>query len=339
MSLNLQTNVCLTPYNTFGVEAYAQYFATYPTVATLQQLLTSSIAQAHPILHIGSGSNLLFTNDFKGLILHSHIKTIETLHETKTEILLRVGSGVLWDDFVAHCVAKGYAGVENLSLIPGQVGAAAVQNIGAYGVEIKDTIQAVETVSVATGEETKINQQACQYSYRNSYFKQEGKGEYIITYVLFKLHKRPDYHLHYHQLKKQVLENGDINLQNIRKTIIDIRNAKLPDPHTLGNAGSFFMNPIIERERYEQLKKQHPTLPAYPTDTDKIKIPAGWLIEQAGLKGKKFGNVGIYEKQALVIVNLGNATGKEIQETAQYIQQTIVRKFGITLTPEVNYIG
>lgn len=338
MSVNIQTNVSLTAYNTFGIEAYTKYFATYDTSIQLQEILSSATAKTHKILHIGCGSNLLFVNNFNGLVLHSEIKTIEKVSEAEQHVQLQVGSGVLWDDFVAHCVKEEYAGIENLSLIPGQVGAAAVQNIGAYGVEIKNVIESVKTICIKTGEKRQFSQRECQYGYRDSLFKSQESGRYIITHVIFRLQKNPQYQLHYHHLKEKVKEYGGINLQNIRKAIIDIRMEKLPQPTQLGNAGSFFMNPIIDKDLFDELKESYPQIPYYPTDTDRIKIPAGWLIEQAGLKGKVFGKVGIYDRQALVIVNFGGATGKEVQEVANIVQQTVKKAFGISLKTEVNYI-
>ncbi len=338
----IKKNSSLKPYNTFGVEAKANYFAEYKTVDELKSILNVwlKINSPNNILHIGSGSNLLFINDFQGLILHSKIDNLQVLEEDEKQVKLRVGAGVVWDDFVRYCVDNKWVGVENLSLIFGEVGAAAVQNIGAYGVEIKDVIQEVETVEIATFEKRVFSNKECQYDYRKSIFKTDKKGKFIVTHVVFQLSKEPNFTLHYSNLKESVLKKGEINLENIRQTVIEIRESKLPNPEKVGNAGSFFMNPIIEKKAFNKLKAKYDTIPSYPTsDANKVKIPAGWLIEKAGLKGQKNGSVGIHEKQALVIVNYGNATGLEIKKMADYVQKTVKNKFGISLQPEVNYIG
>ena len=336
--MHIQQNIDLKPYNTFGIDAKTKYFAEYSTIEELREILGSEIVKENPLLHIGSGSNLLFLKDFEGIILHSQIKSIEKINETDEFVWLKVGSGAVWDDFVAYCVENGYYGVENLSLIPGEVGASAVQNIGAYGMEVKDSIISVQTISIETLDEVIFTHEACRYDYRKSIFKTDLKGKYIVTAVLFRLKKQAAFELNYQHLKEEVIKNGEINLKNIRNTVIEIRRSKLPDPALMGNAGSFFMNPVIPKDNYEILLRSYPAMPHYPVSDTEVKIPAGWLIDQCGLKGKHFGRVGVHEKQALVLVNLGGASGSDIATVAAFIQLTVKKKFGIEIKPEVNYI-
>ncbi|MHB9055173.1 MAG: UDP-N-acetylmuramate dehydrogenase [Paludibacteraceae bacterium] len=336
--MKIQENISLKSYNTFGIDVNAKYFSEYNSVAELRELLQSETLRRNHFLHIGGGSNLLFLKDFDGVILHSRIKSIEITEEDENSVLLRVGSGLIWDDFVAYCVEKGYYGIENLSLIPGEVGASAVQNIGAYGMEAKDTIEKVEFIESGKLQTKIFNNEQCRYSYRKSIFKEELKGKVIITHVSFRLKKQPAFILDYSHLKEAVLKNGEINLKNIRNTVIEIRESKLPNPKKLGNAGSFFMNPIISSVRFEELQLSYPTMPHYPVSETEVKVPAGWLIDQCNLKGKQFDKVGIYSKQALVIVNFGGASGKDIATVASLIQMTVKKRFGIDIEPEVNFI-
>lgn len=336
--MEIRQNISLKPYNTFGIDVKAKYFAEYNSVTELKELISSEVFCSNRHFHIGGGSNLLLLNDYDGLILHSQIKEIEKTGEDEEFVFLRVGSGMVWDDFVAYCVSNNYYGIENLSLIPGEVGASAVQNIGAYGMEVKDAIFSVETIETATLQNRIFSREECRYGYRKSIFKEELKGQYIITHVTFRLKKNPDYQLDYQHLKQAVLERGDINLNNIRETVISIRQNKLPDPAISGNAGSFFMNPVISAEKFEMLQQIYPTMPHYPVSQSEVKVPAGWLIEQSGLKGKSFGRVGVHSKQALVIINLGNATGQEVADLAAMIMENVWQKFGIEIRPEVNFI-
>ena len=337
--MNILKNISLKPYNTFGIDVKAKYFAEYNSVTELKELLQSKILNQNRILQIGGGSNLLFLNDFDGIILHSKINTVEITEENDDSVLLRVGSGVVWDDFVAYCVDNNYYGVENLSLIPGEVGASAIQNIGAYGVEVKDTIEKVEFIEINTGQAKFFTNQECDYSYRKSIFKEALKDKIIITHVFFRLKKKAAFVLNYANLRDEVVINGEINLSNVRKTVIEIRESKLPDFKILGNAGSFFMNPIIPKTQFEELLHSYPTMPHYPVSETEVKVPAGWLIEQCDLKGKQFEKVGIYHKQALVIVNLGGATGENIATVASLVQISVKKRFGITISPEVNFIS
>lgn len=337
--MQIYQDISLKPFNTFGVDAKTKFFAEYDSVDELKELFQSDSVKNNRLLHIGSGSNLLFLNDFDGIILHSKIQTIEIVEEDMFSVLLRVGSGMNWDDFVALCVENNYYGIENLSLIPGEVGASAVQNIGAYGVEVRDVIEKVEFVEIESFKSKSFSNKECRYSYRKSIFKEKLKGKVIITHVSFRLKKEPGYVLDYAHLKDAVLKNGEINLANVRKTVIEIRESKLPNPEVLGNAGSFFMNPIIPKSHFNKLLPSYPTMPHYNVSENEVKVPAGWLIEQCDLKGKQFEKVGIYHKQALVIVNLGGATGEDIATVASLVQITVKKRFGIELVPEVNFIG
>ena len=336
--MSIQQNLSLKSYNTFGIDVNTRYFAEYSSIGELKEILGSEIINANPWLHIGGGSNLLFLKDFEGIILHSQLKSIEKISETDEIALLRVGAGMVWDDFVAYCVSNNYYGVENLSLIPGEVGASAVQNIGAYGMEVKDVIETVDTIHTETLKERMFTNEECRYGYRKSIFKEELRGKYIITNVTFRLKKQPDYQLDYQHLREAVLQRGEINLANIRSTVISIRESKLPDPSITGNAGSFFMNPVIPKEKYEELQVLYPTMPHYPASETEVKVPAGWLIEQCGWKGRSVGNAGVHSRQALVIINLGGATGPEVAGLAAQIRENVFQRFGIDITPEVNYI-
>jgi len=334
----IKENISLLSYNTFGIDAKADYFIEYSSVEELQTALKSEIVKSNRLLHIGGGSNLLFMKDFKGVILHSAINFIKKVSEDTDTVMLEAGAVVNWDDFVAYTVENGWGGVENLSLIPGEVGASAVQNIGAYGVEVQDVIIKVNAVEIETGEPKTFSVKDCQYGYRESIFKKELKGKYIITSVVFKLQKQAQFKLNYQHLEAEVLKNGDINLQNIRQTIIAVRESKLPDPKIFGNAGSFFMNPVISKAHFNELLAQYPQMPHYFVSETEEKVPAGWLIDQCGWKGKQIGNAGVHDKQALVLVNKGGATGAEIVYLAEQIQASVKTKFGIELRAEVNYI-
>lgn len=334
----LQENISLLPHNTFGVDSYARYFMEYDSVSELQEILQSDVFKNNRFLHIGAGSNILFTSDFDGLILHSKIKDIEIYKETSDEIFLRVGGGEVWDDFVIYAVNNNYGGIENLSLIPGEVGASAVQNIGAYGVEAKDVIEFVETVEVETGLIVKFTKEECRYSYRESIFKKEKKNKYIVSHVVFRLKKKPVFNIEYGNIAEQLKNENKIDLQTIRSVVIKIRNEKLPDPKFLANAGSFFMNPIIPLSQYDALKEDYPNIPGYPLFQSYVKVPAGWLIEQCGWKGKSYGEAAVYEKQALVIVNKGGATAEDIIGLSEQITASVKNKFDIEISPEVNFI-
>ena len=261
------------------------------------------------------------------------------MKETDDEVHVRVGAGEVWDDFVAYTVGNGWYGAENLSLIPGEVGASAVQNIGAYGVEAKDLIVAVETLEVASGTSRTFKNEECGYAYRESVFKKDLKGKYMVTRVVYRLKKTPSFRLDYGNVRAELEKRGcELTLENVRRTIIDIRESKLPDPKVQGNAGSFFMNPIVPRPLFESLLEEYPQMPHYEVDAERVKIPAAWMIDQCGWKGKRLGNAGVHTKQALVLVNCGGATGQEIIRLSEEIQQSVFDKFGVRISPEVNFI-
>ena len=334
----IKENTSLLPYNTFGIDINTKYFIEYSNVTELEVVLKSKIVKLNRLLAMGSGSNLLFLNDFKGAVIHSAIHSIDIKREDAESVYLEVGSGMNWDELVSYCVEKGWGGIENLSLIPGEVGAAAVQNIGAYGVELKDSIVEVKTVKISTGIPKTFTQKACKYGYRDSIFKNKLKNKYLITSVVFRLDKQQVFHLNYQNLEEAVNHNGDVTLQNIRQTIIAIRKLKLPDPKVQGNAGSFFMNPVIPTEQFLTLQVKYPLIPHYFVSDTEEKIPAAWLIDQCGWKGRQIGNAGVHDKQALVLINCGGATGKEIFFLAEQIQASVKLTFGIDLHPEVNFI-
>lgn len=330
-------HLSLLPYNTFGIDVLAEAFVEYTSVEDLKCLLADT-ALPTPFLHIGGGSNLLFISDFKGTVFHSAIKGIKIVSETEKEVFVRVGAGEVWDDFVAFAVDNDWYGAENLSLVPGEVGASAVQNIGAYGVEAKDLIACVETVEVESGSERSFSNDECHFSYRNSNFKGELKGKYVVTYVTYKLSKRACFNLEYGNICAE-LEGQNINLSAIRQAIIRIRQAKLPDPKEQGNAGSFFTNPVISRRQYEELRGKFQDIPHYDVDEKYVKVPAAWMIDRCGWKGYTTGSVGVHDKQALVLVNKGGATGTEVVRLAHAIQQSVFERFGVSIYPEVNFIG
>lgn len=326
----------LLPYNTFGIDVSATRFLEYASVEELQQLIEQG-AITTPFLHIGGGSNLLFTKDYDGLILHSRIKGIEVLEEDEHSVSVRVGAGVVWDDFVAYCVAHGWYGVENLSLIPGEVGASAVQNIGAYGVEVKDLIATVETVNIH-GDWRVYSVEECGYAYRDSIFKRPENKSIFITYVRFWLSKEEYYTLDYGTIRQELEKYPALTLPTVRKVIIGIRESKLPDPKVMGNAGSFFMNPIVSKEKLLALQQEYPQIPYYELSDGRVKIPAGWMIDQCGWKGKSLGPAAVHDKQALVLVNRGGAKGSDIIALSDAVRASVREKFGIDIHPEVNFV-
>lgn len=337
--MRIEQNYSLENHNTFRLPVKTRWFMEYETEEELGRILRDEYFQECLSLHIGSGSNLLFVNDFNGIIVHSQIRGITVEEETETEVVLRVGAAEKWDDVVLYAVRHGYGGIENLSYIPGETGAAAVQNIGAYGVEIKEAIEKVETYNRLTFERRVFARDECQYGYRTSYFKNEHNDPHIVTYVQLRLSKHPKaFRLDYGTLKKE-LEDSEPTLERVREAVIAIRKRKLPEPEVLGNAGSFFVNPAIPAEQYERLRRDYPELISYPAAEGKVKISAGWLIEQCGFKGQRHGAVGVYDKQALVLVNFGGATGDEIALVAESIRMAVKERFDIELTPEVKYVG
>lgn len=329
----------LKAHNTFGIEAKCSRFLEYETIAEAQEV-AGILRESHtPYIIIGGGSNLLLTKDYEGIVVRSDVLGIQIADDRMT-----CGSGEVFDEMIEASLMAGLYGLENLSLIPGDVGASAVQNIGAYGVEAKDYIERIEAVEIATSRVVTIPAEDCGYGYRQSKFKQEWKNRYLITHVTYRLSTDFQPHLDYGNIREALRlaygadDVSALTAQQLRDAIIGIRNAKLPDPKVMGNAGSFFMNPIVNREKYEQLAAQYPVMPHYEVDKDHVKIPAGWMIDQCGWKGKALGRAGVHDKQALVLVNLGGATGDEIVRLCQAIQKDVEAKFGIVIHPEVNII-
>ncbi len=329
-------NNSLKDHNTFGIDVCCDKYQEYTSLYELLYICPTLTAS---YLHIGQGSNLLFTKDYEGTILHCAIKGIRRL-ENQTEngyVLIEVGGGEIWDDVVDWCVEHKYYGAENLSLIPGEMGAAVVQNIGAYGVEVADIIAWIDFVHIPSGKQCRIQRDECEYAYRSSIFKTKLKGECAIYSVTLRLSTSFEPKLKYGTLKAQ-LHNKKLTAKDVRDNIIQIRTAKLPDPKLIGNAGSYFMNPIVSSDVFNKLLHLYPNIPHYDTGSDGIKIPAGWLIEQCGWKGRSLGRAGVYEKQALVLVNRGGATGADILYLQHVIQKDVKDKFGIEIFPEVNVI-
>jgi UDP-N-acetylmuramate dehydrogenase len=335
--IRFSENYNLKLHNTFGVEASARYFFEFTEPEDLNTFVQSNETWKElPLFLLGGGSNVLFQKDFEGLVLHPNIPGIFKVREDRQNIWFEVGAGEIWDDFVKYCVDYGVGGVENLSLIPGSVGAAPVQNIGAYGQEVSNVIELVKGYDLQQKMPVEYPADACGFGYRDSLFKQKLKNRFIITSVVFRLEKFSAFNLKYGQVEEKVKELGEINLQNIRSAVIDIRSSKLPDVNELGNAGSFFKNPVVKTDAAEKIRAQFPDMPVYPVNEETIKLAAGWLIEKAGWKGRREGNVGMHEKQALVLVNYGNATGKEIYDFSEKILDSVKVKFGIELEREVN---
>ncbi len=337
----MKTNVSLQPYNSFGFDAVAKYFVEINEVSDLQTLIKSGALQQHKTLILSGGNNILFQDEvFDGLVVYINTKGIEILREDENEVVVRAQAGEDWPDFVRFCVGKGWHGVENLAHIPGKVGAAPVQNIGAYGMELKDSFLQCEAIDLTTGETRVFTKEECRFGYRDSVFKNELKGQYVITSVDFLLHKYAKMKLEYGNIKAYLEQNGieSPTLQQLHDAICAIRDAKLPDVKQIGSAGSFFKNPVIEREQFEALLKDYPNMPYYDEPDGRVKVPAGWLIEKAGWKGWRDEHVGVYEKQALVLVHHGGGIGHDIVDLAQRIQQSVEENFGIRISPEVNFV-
>ncbi len=337
--LKVNHNYSLKKYNTFNIDTIASQFVRVDSVEECKEWLCSNSLRNTKSLIIGEGSNLLFTLDFDGVVLQPIMNFIKVIKEDEDEILIEVGAGVPWDNFVQYCVANSYYGIENLSRIPGAVGASPVQNIGAYGVEVKDVIEKVNGIFIDSAEEFSFVNGKCVFEYRNSIFKKELKGEVIITSVIFRLGKRERFNLNYGHLRESIEEYGEINIKNIRSVIVSVRNSKLPDPQVTGNAGSFFKNPEISQSHYDVLLVKYPEMPGYTLENNMVKVPAGWLIDRAGWKGKRLGRAGVHPQQALVLINLGSATGNDILALAKAIEEDIFNRFQIFLKKEVNVIA
>jgi UDP-N-acetylmuramate dehydrogenase len=336
--VQILNNHPLKTLNTFGLTAFATKFVSIHSENDLEELFSSGCLVQQPLFILGGGSNVLFKGTFEGFVLHPVLKGLKITFETEQVAEVEVAAGENWDDFVSAMVDKGFYGLENLSLIPGQVGASPVQNIGAYGVEAGDYILKVNGFNLETGKRCTFTHDECSFDYRHSIFKQELKNKVIITSVVFQLSKIPVYHLNYGALQSELEKLGEVTLANVRKAIIAIRESKLPDPLKLGNAGSFFKNPVIPKSLFKKLQSAHSQIPHYIVGENDFKIPAGWLIETAGWKGKIMGNAAVHQQQALVLVNKGDASSDEILLLAQSIVDDVKQKFGITLEMEVNVI-
>lgn len=332
-------DLSLLPYNTFGMDVKASTFIEYDNEQDLRVIFSlPEVRSAKKILHIGMGSNLLFDGDYDGVILHSRIKGRRVIADDGETVIVEIGAGEVWDEVCGWAVSNDWSGAENLTAIPGEMGAAAVQNIGAYGAEIKDLILRVTAYDTNTEEVRTFSLLECRYGYRHSIFKEpEFKGRYVVTSVLLRLQRTPAFNLEYGNIR-QAMEGKELTLSNVRQAIASIRQAKLPDPAKIGNAGSFFKNPVVSRAMYEHLLAQYPAMPHYHVDDEHEKIPAGWLIEQCGWKGRRHGQAGVYEKQCLVLVNHGGATPQQLVELCQLIVDSVRTTFAIDIEPEVNII-
>ncbi|RPD50628.1 UDP-N-acetylmuramate dehydrogenase [Paracnuella aquatica] len=339
--MQLHENISLKPYNTFGIDATARYFAAFTSINELEALTNTLQAASNKQLILGGGSNILLTQNFDGIVLHNKIGGIELVGEDEEHFYVKAGAGVAWHQFVLHCIEHNYAGAENLSLIPGSVGASPMQNIGAYGVEIKDIFHQLEAWHIGDKTVQHFSLEECQFGYRESVFKRKLKDQFVITSVTYKLHKTPRFNTSYGAIQQELEAMGakELSIGLISQAVINIRSSKLPDWKLVGNAGSFFKNPTIPNEQFEQLKKQFPQIVAFPSGTAQTKLAAGWLIEQCGWKGYRKGDAGCYPKQALVLVNYGNATGQELFDLSEEILQSVQAKFGVLLEREVNIIG
>lgn len=344
--MKIEQNKSLKSLNTFGVEAAAKYFAEIRSAEEFLELIHDQRFSGEQKLVLGGGSNILLIRDFDGLVVRNSIPGIAVTSETETEATVKAGAGEVWQDLVAWCIQRNYGGLENLSLIPGLTGAAPIQNIGAYGAELQDTFHELEAMETGSGERVKFGKSDCAFGYRDSVFKNELKGRFLITSVSFKLAKlsgsgtKYRFRIDYGDLRRTLEEMKvrDLSLQAVSDAVCRIRRAKLPDPKELGNVGSFFKNPSVFRGQFKALVSEYPTMPHYPQPDGTVKIPAGWLIEQCGWKGKRAGCTGSHKDQALVLVNYGGATGKEILEFSEAIRHSIEDQFGITLSPEVSIV-
>ncbi|MGB3867827.1 MAG: UDP-N-acetylmuramate dehydrogenase [Flavobacteriales bacterium] len=338
--MDIQRDADLQPFNTFHVAARAARLARFRSAEELRALLQAPELKGLPHMVFGGGSNILLTRDWPGVILLNEITGMEVVEETDEHVVVRSGAGELWHQFVTYCVGQGWGGIENLSLIPGKVGAAPMQNIGAYGVEIKDAFDHLEALRLSDGAVVRFSAAECRFGYRESFFKREGKGQYIILNVAFKLAKHPQVHTHYgsitHELEKRGITQPSI--QDVSDAVISIRRSKLPDPLALGNAGSFFKNPVVSAELADRIKAEYPDMVSFPAGDGQVKLAAGWLIEKAGWKGFREANLGVHKDQALVLVNYGGSTGKDIYDLSTRVLESVKEKFGVELEREVNIV-
>ena len=338
--MNLQENVSLRTYNSFGIDVKARYFASFESLVELEEALNSELQTQNSELILGGGSNILLVKDFDGVVLKNEMKGIEVVDEDEEYVYLKAGAGENWHQFVLYCVQHDYAGVENLSLIPGNVGASPMQNIGAYGVEIKDVFYELEAFHKADKIVKTFALKECDFGYRESVFKNKYKDQFVITSVTYRLNKKPSFNTSYGAIHQELekMEVKELSIQAISQAVINIRTSKLPDPKQVGNAGSFFKNPIVPNDQFHQLKTAYPDMVAFPSGADHMKLAAGWLIEKCGWKGYRKGDAGCYPKQALVLVNYGAASGREIYDLSEEIIQSVQRTFGVNLEREVNII-
>lgn len=336
----ISSNISLKPYNTFGIEAFAKYFTSIDTIENIKELLQSTEYKNNERLILGGGSNMLLTKNVDAIVVKNNLKGITVVNETAEHVFVKCAGGEVWHEFVMWCINQNYGGLENLSLIPGCTGASPMQNIGAYGVEIKDTFYELEAVHAITGEEKTFSKSDCEFGYRESVFKHQLKNQFIITSVTFQLSKNPSFHIEYGAIKQELdaMNISELNIKAISQAVINIRSSKLPNPKEIGNAGSFFKNPEVNSNVYEKLKNEFQNLVAYPLDNGNYKLAAGWLIEQSGLKGYRVGDAGVHKLQALVLVNYGGASGNEIYDLSTHVLKTVHDKFGVELEREVNII-
>lgn len=337
--MNIQENISLKSLNTFGFDQNARFFTAADSVESLKSALTWAKEKELQVLILGGGSNILLTQDFDGLVIKVELKGIQLVGEDENHLWVKVGAGEVWHDLVSYAIERNWAGIENLSLIPGTVGASPMQNIGAYGVEIKEVFESLEAMNRSMLKMETFSHEACQFGYRESVFKNKLKDHYVICSVTFKLNKSPNFHVEYGAIQDVLQQKGieKLTINAVSEAVIEIRQSKLPDPRVIGNAGSFFKNPTIPQNQYADLQARFPGIPGYPSEAG-VKVPAGWLIEQAGWKGFRSGDVGVHAKQALVLVNYGDGHGAEVRVLSEQIRQSIREKFGIELSPEVNFI-
>ncbi len=337
--MEILRNYSLKEKNTFAIDANAKLFVAPKTINELQAVLADDILKKEPLLILGGGSNMLFVSDFDGLVVHPNLHGKGIIKETEDEVWVKAHAAEDWDEFVAWNVNLGYGGLENLSLIPGSVGACPVQNIGAYGVEVAELIENVDAIEISTGKLHEFSNAECEFGYRNSVFKNKLKGEFIIISVTFKLQKYPEFKTHYGAVNAELEKIGNVSLASVRQAVINIRESKLPKPEITPNAGSFFKNPVVNMEKFIALKEEYSEIVAYQIDEDSYKLAAGWMIDYLDWKGKTFKGAAVHEKQALVLVNKNNATGNEVVELAKKIQRSVNDLFGVSLEFEVNLIG
>ena len=338
--MEIISNFSLKALNTFGIESFAKLFVKVNSIQQINELLDLNEFKNNHHLILGGGSNLLLTKNVDGLVIKNELLGIELINENENSVFVKCAAGVVWHEFVMWCIDKNYGGIENLALIPGCTGASPMQNIGAYGVEIKDTFYELEAIELATGNLKKFTKSDCEFGYRESVFKRQFKNQFIITSVTFQLSKQPNFHIEYGAIKQELdlMNVSELNIKAIAQAVINIRSSKLPNPKEIGNAGSFFKNPEVSEIEFQRLKIEFPNIVAYPLENKNYKLAAGWLIEQSGLKGYRAGDAGVHKLQALVLVNYGSATGNQIFGLSSQVLQTVKQKFGVDLEREVNII-